>query len=164
MVQEKAPRRALKKVVRGGKALAQFQKVRFVVVGAMNTVLDFAILNLLVGVFHAPLIPANIASTTISLVFSFTLNKKAVFRGGSGATPKQFVLFVVVTLIGIWVIQNLIMVNVYAWLESALQAHQDTSWLNWLLLNAAKAAATLFSAVWNYLWYSRVVFRQKEQK
>lgn len=128
-------------------------KIRFVVVGGANTALDFLILFLLV---HAGMdkIIANYISTSTALIFSFFANKSFTFKDKSKNAKKQFVVFLIVTLAGLWVLQPIII-----WLStSALQSYisNQTS-----LLFVAKMIATVASLIWNYLLYSRLIFKKE---
>lgn len=130
------------------------EKIRFVLVGFVNTAVDFAVLFVLVGIGMMPF-AANILSTSAALLTSFVLNKKAVFRDTERGNYRQFTLFIVVTLAGIWGLQGLVIVVV----NEAAQAWLHMEGAGVLL--AGKVIATFFSLTWNYLWYSRVVFRQR---
>lgn len=133
------------------KGILQHEKIRFVLVGCINTSVDFGLLFVLVNLILMPAIFANIISTTVALCVSYLLNKKAVF-GADATNAKQIVLFVVVTLAGLWILQG----GIIALLAPVLQPVAGDS--GGLL--GAKLIATLFSLTWNYLWYSRVVFRK----
>ena len=132
------------------------EKIRFVLVGIVNTIVDFTTLFLLaVGLGLPPLI-ANIFSTTAALITSFVLNKKAVFHDTDTHNLRQVLLFLAVTLAGIWGVQAAV---IFVVSELAL------AWFavgGPMALLAGKIVATGFSLVWNYLWYSRVVFRRRE--
>lgn len=126
------------------------QLIRFAIVGGFNTALDFALLFLFVYVLHMDQYLANILSTGICLVISFMLNRKWTFRS-EGNQTRQFVLFLIVTLLGLWGVQTLLI-----WATSALLG----SWLSGpVLLFVAKLVATGGSLVWNYLLYDRIVFK-----
>lgn len=128
------------------------EKIRFVLVGIVNTAVDFVVLFLFaVGLGIAPFI-ANIFSTTAALLTSFALNKKAVFKDTDTRHMKQFVIFVAVTLAGIWGLQGIVIFMV-SWLARVWFAAEGPA-----VLLVGKIIATLFSLTWNYLWYSRVVF------
>jgi putative flippase GtrA len=127
------------------------QKIRFGVVGVANTALDFLILFVLVGL-GLDKIPANYISTGLSFIFSFFVNKKFTFRSTTGSAEKQFVIFLIVTMIGLWVVQPLVITGVSFVLA-------PTGWPAPVSLFAAKIIATLASLVWNYLFYSRLVFQ-----
>lgn len=130
------------------------QKVRFGMVGIANTALDFALLFLFVHL-GLGVILANILSTGTAFTFSFFVNKSFTFKNTGGNKIKQFALFVVITLIGLWVLQPLVILAV-----SALLA--PLSWEAALVLFIAKLFATVVSLIWNYLLYSRLVFKQKD--
>lgn len=138
--------------------LWQYEKVRYVLIGTLNTAVDFSILFSLVTFFAVPALIANIASTSTALVVSYLLNKRAVFGDTDTHNPRQVVLFVVVTLAGLWILQGLVIEAVRSLAHAWLPAHGSVGLL------AAKAIATLFSLTWNYLWYSRVVFRGGKAK
>lgn len=141
-----------------GKAkVMQSEKARFGLVGIVNTAVDFVVLNILVGIFHVPLVPANIASTTAALLTSFTLNKKAVFRDADGSGTRQLALFLVITLIGIWLVQGTV-------LALAHNALLKIGMSDAIALNLGKLAGISCGLIWNYLWYSRVVFRKANDR
>ena len=132
------------------------QKIRFGIVGLANTALDFAILFLLVA-FGLDKIPANFISTGVAFVFSFFVNKSFTFKNKGGNVKKQFAVFILVTIIGLWVIQPLV-------ISSVSGALVTTGWENWIILFVAKVIATVASLIWNYLFYSRLVFKKIEEK
>lgn len=127
------------------------EKLRFGTVGVVNTVIDFSILFLLSTFFAVPVIIANIVSTSVALCVSFLLNKRTVFKNSSSGWRRQLVLFTAVTLAGLWGLQTIVILSVVGAFEQFI-GH------TWALL-MAKLIATIASLVWNYLWYSRVVFR-----
>lgn len=130
-------------------------KLRFLVVGGANTALDFLLLFLFVNLGVNKIV-ANYFSTGIALLFSFYANKSFTFKDKSKNAKKQFLIFLAVTLTGLWVLQPIII-----WIStSALAPHitNETS-----LLFVAKMIATIASLIWNYLLYSRLVFK-KESK
>lgn len=130
--------------------LQKSQKIRFGVVGLLNTLADIGILNFLVWVVGTPLIFANLIATTVAMILSFFLNKNTVFHNHE-KSRRQIVLFVFVTAIGLWVIQTAALVGMYAVLEALPEE---------VRLNIAKVAGIACSMTWNYIWYSRVVFRR----
>lgn len=140
-----------------GKSLAKqtlaSDKVRFGLVGIVNTFVDFATLFLVAKLFGVPTVIANIISTSCAVAVSYVLNKKAVFGNTDRNNHRQLLQFIVVTLVGLWILQSAIIVGITMSFASA--GHSD------LVLFGAKLAATAASLVWNYIWYSRVVFRKK---
>lgn len=132
--------------------LLRHEKVRFAAVGAINTSVDFIVFFTLANLLPIPTIVANILSTTTALAVSYLLNKKAVFGNTDANNVRQVVLFVVVTLAGLWVLQGIAITLLAPLLQPVVGKNGS------LLL--AKLIATLFSLTWNYIWYSRVVFRK----
>lgn len=140
--------------------LLRYEKIRFAAVGIVNTLVDFAVLLSLTIFAGVPALWANIASTSCALIVSYLLNKKAVFGDTDTHNVRQIVLFVAVTLSGIWLVQSVIIVSVTQWLHTAVMGVVHDTWL----LVAAKLIATVVSLVWNYVWYSTVVFRKKKHE
>ena len=128
------------------------EKIRFGIVGAANTALDFVLLFILVAL-GLDKIPANYISTGISFIFSFFVNKSFTFKSKGGNVKKQFALFIAITIIGLWVIQPIIITLV----SNALST---TNWSAPIILFTAKIIATVASLIWNYIFYSRLVFKK----
>ena len=131
------------------------EKFRFLLVGVGNTVLDFVLLFFFVGL-GVDKIPANFISTGVTMVLSFFINKSFTFKDTSSASKKKFLLFIAVTVSGMWLLQPLLI-----WLASAVLEPYITS--DSMLLFIAKLIATGGSLVWNYLLYSRLVFKKEQQ-
>lgn len=139
---------------------------RFAIAGIFNTGLDFAILNALVFSFHMPKIGANIISSSVAMAVSYLLNHHFVFEEKRDHSAHRFVVFIVITAVGLYGLQNLV-IFIFSHTFTA-PAHGFYNAINWLLpevfskefveLNFAKALATLASLTWNYLLYSRFVF------
>jgi putative flippase GtrA len=133
----------------------KYEKVRFVLVGVANTAVDFVVFLTLAKLLGTSAIVANLISTTCALLVSYALNKKAVFGGGEDKGKLQFAQFIIVTLTGLWVLQSIVIYAVSSLLVSLFPSLPDT----WVLLGA-KVCATAVSLIWNYLWYSRLVFKK----
>lgn len=140
---------------------------RFGLVGVLNTILDFAMFNILssqrVGLTK---LQANTISTTITMVISFFLNKATVFHAGGDATT-QAIGFFVVTAFGLYVLQNSViylLAQRLRWPRRMLDYFRGRLGLPSLstelvLKNGAKVAGTIVSLAWNYILYKQVVFR-----
>lgn len=128
------------------------EKLRFGAVGAFNTVLDFGLLFLLRGL-GLPTIPANIISSTTAFCFSFIANKKITFQAKGTNLRREVTLFVIITLFGLWVLQSIVILTLKS-LLSGVQLDDN------LVLFIAKILATIVTLVWNYVLYSRVVFKK----
>lgn len=129
-------------------------KIRFALVGGANTALDFILLFLFVNLGVNKII-ANYLSTGISLIFSFFANKSFTFKDKSKKAKRQFAIFLVVTLAGLWVIQPIVI-----WLSSAVLEPYISN--ENIVLFIAKLIATVASLIWNYLLYSRLVFKKAD--
>jgi putative flippase GtrA len=130
-------------------------KLRFGIIGGINTALDFGLLFVFSSLFGIPRGFANMLSTSISFIFSFFANKRYTFKSSSKENVvREMVLFTVVTLFGLWVIQGLI-IHFLTPVIINLGTTEE------LALLASKLVATVASLIWNYLLYSRVVFKHK---
>ncbi|MDB5176685.1 MAG: sugar translocase [Candidatus Saccharibacteria bacterium] len=138
--------------------VTKFEKIRFILVGGLNTTVDFIILLILASLFSVPVSIANIISTSVALLVSYALNKKVVFGNTDTNNRRQFMLFVAITLFGLWVLQTIIIAFVSTVLSGWLAVVSTSA----LVLTIAKLLATCISLTWNYLWYSKVVFSQKK--
>lgn len=128
------------------------EKIRFAIVGGANTALDFLLLFIFVAL-GLNSIAANYLSTGIAFIFSFFVNKSFTFKSKGGNVKKQFALFLLVTIFGLWVIQPIVIIGVTA-------AITPFGWNESVVLFIAKLVATIASLIWNYLFYSRLVFKK----
>ena len=128
-------------------------KLRFTIVGSINTVIDFSILFTLTTLFNVPKELANFISTFVAFLFSFFANKKYTFKSTSKNLKRQFLLFTVVTLFGLWVIQTIIIAAITP-VFTNLGVNKPVDLL------ISKLIATVASLIWNYTLYSKVVFKK----
>ncbi len=145
------------------------EQIRFATVGLAATVIDWGILFTLVNVFGFPQIPSNYASTSVAMVFSFFTNKSYTFKA-KNITGKHIVYFIIITIIGLWVIQPIIISGVNSLLGGWFTDSSTVTWLGSLLgpwfkanvvLIIGKGLATVASLTWNYLMYKKFVFVNK---
>ncbi|MFD1720846.1 GtrA family protein [Amnibacterium endophyticum] len=131
------------------------QPARFAAVGVINTGIDVGI-YLLLSAFGTPVVLANLVSTCCGLAFSFAANRGFTFSDRVSSAPrKQAVLFLLVTGVGLWCVQPLVL------LAFAAPAERALSGSDLMATVVPKLAAVLVGLVWNYLWYSRFVFRSR---
>lgn len=130
------------------------QKVRFIGVGVINTIIDFGLLFLLRSI-GLPTITSNVISTTTAFIFSFFANKKYTFKTTDTNIKREVTLFILVTLFGLWVLQTIV-IQISTNLLHPAHLSADVT------LFIAKLCATIVSLVWNYIFYSRIVFKQKD--
>lgn len=128
------------------------QLIRFGLIGAINTALDFGLLFILksIGLMATT---ANIFSTSIAFVFSFFANKKYTFRSSGTNIVREMILFVAVTLFGLWVLQTGVIWLVLPHLSKLLRSSE-------MGLLVTKLIATAVSMTWNYILYDKLVFKK----
>jgi putative flippase GtrA len=127
------------------------EKLRFGAVGVINTFIDMGLLFALTTV-GLPTIGANIISTSCAFTFSFFANRTFTFHA-NGNTKKQFILFVAITLFGLWVLQHIV-IAIVTFVLAGASLEKSMSLL------IAKLLAVGVSLVWNYTMYSRFVFKR----
>jgi len=141
------------------KFIRQFSK--FVVIGLINTAIDFGVFNLLIwqtGISKGKwIILLNIIAFTIAVINSYFWNKYWTFRAKeadeSGEVAKEFSQFIMVTLIGLAINSSIVFV-----VTTLIQPFFGLSSELWA--NLAKAAATGFSLIWNFVGYKFFVFKK----
>ena len=135
------------------KKLKNSQEFWFAAIGGLNTILDFVILFGLTSLGISSLI-ANVFSTGITFINSFGLNKKITFKSVSKSKKelaREMALFIIVTLFGLWIIQGVIIFLTLPFFESILKNLK-------ISLLISKLIATVFSLIWNFILYKKVVF------
>ncbi len=138
----------------------QFSK--FVVVGGVNTGIDFAVLNALMfmtGITSGlGLFVLNCISFSVAVVNSYYMNKRWTFKEaaaglGDKSAGVQFSQFFVVSVIGI-TINGLILTGITTLIAPPLGLSEQ------LWANVAKLVATGASLVWNFIGYKLFVFKK----
>jgi len=145
---------------------------RFLIIGAMNTVIDVVALNLLMwqtGIYKGlGLIPLTAIAFTIAVINSFFWNKFWTFKAPAKVnseissvdpgesirqTRKQFSQFILVTLIGLG-INTGIVYGVTTFIPPMFGLNEV------LWANLAKAISISISLVWNFTGYRMFVFKK----
>lgn len=130
------------------------QIARFGLVGGFNTLLDFGLLFALRAA-GLPTISSNIISTTVAFCFSFVANKKFTFKTKGTNVRRELLLFVLVTLFGLWILQTIVISLTLTGIDqSGIEINENVA------LFAAKIVATIVSLIWNYVMYAKVVFKK----
>jgi putative flippase GtrA len=137
------------------KNLINNKKTRFVLVGGLNTVLDFGLFNIFR--LFLPLLAANTLSTGIAMISSFLLNKKWTFKSKGKSYLREIILFFLFTIISIWIIQN-----GFIWLIKEFIPHFGLP--DFVFDNIAKIIAAVPSLIFNFITYNKIVFRNKIQE
>lgn len=137
------------------------QIAKFAITGLVNTVVDFAFLNLLIVLTHitegARLSLLNICSFGIATMGSYFINKRWTFQDASKTRrATKFSQFLAVSVIG--ALLNSAIVGI---LTSTIDPPNDISPTLWA--NGAKIIATFISLVWNFVGYKFIVFRKNTE-
>ena len=139
------------------KLIKQFSK--FVIVGGINTGIDFLILNLLIhltGINSGPeLFLLNSTSFSIAVINSYFMNKRWTFQDKTKIeqVPIKFSAFFIISVIGL-IINGLILTSITTYIPAPL----GLSAVLWA--NIAKLMATGFSLIWNFIGYKLFVFKK----
>lgn len=130
------------------------EKLRFGAVGIANTLIDFGLLFILRW-FGMPVLAANFFSTSVAFTFSFIANKNYTFKTSGVNLRREVTSFLVVSLVAAWIIQPIV---IYICLR-ILEPLDDSA-----SLLIAKVIAVGAAIVWNYILYSRIVFKKKDRE
>lgn len=123
--------------------------MKFGVVGVIAAVIDFGVLNLLVGVFHMHNVIAGTISFLVSLVFNYLASMKFVFKHREDmARWMEVLIFVGASLIGLFINAAIIWLSTYGMNRDAFIS-QHAEYL--LRTNIGKIVATVVVAVWNFV-------------
>ena len=142
------------------------RKIRFVLVGGLNTLFNFVILDAaFYGLKQSKLVSSFIA-TSFAIVLSFFLNRGFVFRHKQ-LSWRQPVLFIIVTVSGVLLIQNSIyyagihlLSNHTEWLIRLIHSFVGiTLSKNFVLVNLSNVFGSLGALAWNYNGYRLFVFK-----
>ena len=124
---------------------------RFGVVGVFNTLIDFALFNLLVLLLSRPdglaLLACNATAFLAANLCSYFGNRSWTFAKSTPASLKEYAAYLAISLVG------LLLNTLVLWLATG--GVVESFWQ----LNLAKAGATVVSMGWNFLGY-RVILRE----
>ena len=162
------------------------QVARFGLVGVINTLVDYILFITLTIVFsipHSRVWIAKYASSTVAIVLSFVLNRRFVFRSQQRDVAGEAFRFVTATLIGVFVIQNLLTqffasnfqyfgaaafrgLDAVGLSELTVTVHGRTLGIteSFTIKTVAFGLATIASLTWNFFTYKYWAFRQDEDE
>jgi putative flippase GtrA len=134
------------------------QFVPFIIIGLINTVIDFSILNIesyLTGITEGSyMFLLNAVSFSVATTNSYFMNKKWSFQDvSSKGTGKKFSQFLLISVIGM-LINSSIVYTITTFVSPVLGLSSS------LWMNLAKAGATGISLIWNFLGYKFLVFKK----
>lgn len=140
------------------KLLAQIFK--FAIVGGISFVVDFAVYGILCNVIGVHYIISGVAGFFVSVVVNYLLSMKFVFVSKDMRKDKEFVIFVILSLIGMLLNSVILFVCI------------DLIYMNWNWLNKlvdiefmnlfAKIVATGIVMVYNFV--TRKIFLEKKEE
>jgi len=136
--------------------IAQFS--RFIIIGTMNTAIDFGVLNLLMwqtSIYGGKwILLLNATSFSVAVINSYFWNKHWTFKDKDKAGISEFSQFIIVTLIGL-AINTGIVYGITTFISPVFGISIE------LWANLAKVVATGLSLIWNFVGYKFIVFRKK---
>lgn len=158
---------------------------RFGLVGVINTLVDYVVFITLTIVFRIPLSRVWLAkypSSVVAMIVSFVLNRRFVFRSQQRDVWRQALRFVSTTLVGVFVIQNLLtqylaghqqyfgrvafhVLGAVGLADLHFSFHGRTLGLtrSFTIKTVAFGMATVASLTWNFLTYKYWAFREDGQ-
>ena len=134
--------------------------IRFGLVGIANTAVDTS-LFVLFRFAGISLLIANIFSTSVALTLSLFLNSRYTFNKAK-LIRKNVLVYFIVTLSGVWILQPVVIKlittvnNANHMIESFTKPFGHSQLF---IVLVPKLFSILFTLVWNYFWYSKLVFR-----
>ncbi|MBI2669979.1 MAG: GtrA family protein [Candidatus Yanofskybacteria bacterium] len=149
-----------------GKWLSQWKVffssfARFVILGFLNTGIDFGVFNLLMfltgiqkGIWVSFFL---VLSFSLAVINSYFWNKFWVFEGGARTSVggKEFLTFAFITVAGL-----LLKVGVSSGIIFLIPPRYGLGQLGWN--NIAAVFGTIFSLIWNFIGYRLIVFRNSK--
>jgi len=157
-----------------GRKVATIRQVaKFVLVGGLNTLIDWGVLSFLIFIFrdYFSINPKNVFFTIFSLTIiyyslfkgisfilatinSYLCNKFWTFKPRTeGKTSKEFLQFFIISILGFF-----INVGIASALFKFISPAGGLNLDQWALISAA--IATAISMVWNFLGYKFIVFEK----
>ncbi len=130
----------------------------FVVIGGINTAIDFAVLNIeirLTGITSGSgLFVLNTISFLVAVINSYFMNKYWTFQDVTkNREETKFAQFITISLIGSGINSSIV-----AGITTFITPVFDISPILWA--NVAKLLATSISLIWNFIGYKLFVFKK----
>lgn len=113
-----------------------FQIFKFIIVGGIATVIDFIFLFLFKEIIKLPIIISNTLSFSIAVIYNYIASVKWVFNVNNTNRKKNFILFIVFSVIGLLLNDLIILILV------------DKFSIHYIL---AKIIATTFVMIFNFI-------------
>jgi len=161
------------------------QVARFGLVGVINTLVDYVVFIALTVIFQLPLSRVWLAkypSSAIAMTISYVLNRRFVFRSRRRDVAAEALQFFSTTLVGVFVIQNLLtqflasdfqyfgqaafrFLDLLGLSDLQFSLHDRTLGLtrSFTIKTTAFGLATVASLTWNFVTYKYWAFRQAHE-
>lgn len=144
-----------------GKWVKIFQQLaKYGLVGVLNTLLDFSVLNLLSYIFsiysQSSLILINVFSFLAANLNSYFWNKYWTFQNQNKKVVGELLKFFIVSVIGF--LLNSAILWFFTTRIKPLFGFSPQVWLN-----IVKLVATVVYIIWNFIGYKLIVFKEKTE-
>ena len=131
---------------------------KFALVGLLNTVIDFGILNFLIAttgiIAGIGIAVLNVMAFSVALLNSFFWNRLWVFEDRQDqGNISEFFQFMIVSIVAVAI--NTAIVYITSTVITAPFGLDQITWIN-----LGKIVATAFSMVWNFVGYKFFVFKK----
>lgn len=123
------------------------QIIKFVIVGGIATIIDYIIFFLLHDFLKVPTLPSNITSFSVSVIYNYIASVKWVFDVKEDDPKKQFIVFIVLSIIGLLINTAIVYVTI-----------DILKW--WSMI--CKVIATAIVMVFNFI--TRKIFLEKSTR
>lgn len=138
-----------------------FQFSKFAAIGFLNAAIDFGLINLLVTITGITkgvnIIWINTISFSMATVNSYFWNKYWSFEEKSKIRFKQFIQFLVVSLIGILINDGIVFIG-----TTFIEPLYGLNAISWV--NVIKIAGAAIALLWNFIGYRMIVFKKQESR
>jgi len=131
------------------------QIAKFGVVGVINTIIDFVLLNFLITIVGWPLILSNTISFSAAVTNSYFMNKYWTFRNREPAHIRQFSIFILISVVGL-LLSNILL----RYGTDLLKVYDFGLTFTWRY-NIAKAVSAVIVLVWNFIASKYLVFHER---
>src|SRR6266516_461270 len=152
------------------KKIVAFRVTRFGLAGAVNTAVNFAVLNFAFYILHQSKLASIVIATAIAIAVSFMLNRNFVFLDKTRPAEK-LPRFIVVSVVGVFLIQNAVYLLLIALLHNdeaevsnviqVVTRYQLSS--NFIDVNLSNLIASFVVMFWNYNGYKLFVFNSRQR-